>query len=192
MHEQQLSKTIAHALRHDPGRYGLVLNEDGWTSAGALLAALRQRRPAWWQLTEADLERLVARSAKKRYELKDGRIRALYGHSTDAKLRHEAIEPPATLFHGTAPATAAIILQEGLKPMGRQYVHLSVDVTMARQVGWRKGEAPAILQIWAQDAHADGVLFYQGNPFVWLADFVPAHYIVRLEAAEVDRGGRSP
>ncbi len=62
--------------------------------------------------------------------------------------------------------------------MRRQYVHLSVDEATALEVARRKAGRPVILTIQAAEAHAAGVRFYQGNDKVWLADSVPAEFIV--------------
>lgn len=62
-------------------------------------------------------------------------------------------------------------------PMGRQYVHLSVDRAMADAVGGRKAKSPTILSVRAHDAWAAGVPFYAGNDNVWLADHVPAAFL---------------
>jgi len=109
-------------------------------------------------------------------------MRALYGHSTPQRLRKVPATPPTVLYHGTAPATSAVILIEGLKPMGRQYVHLSVDLETAYKVGRRKAREPVILEVAAAAAHASGVVFYEGNEQVWLADGVPALFIEPLQS----------
>ena len=38
---RRLSKTVAHALRHEPHVYELELDEEGWTDVATLLGALR-------------------------------------------------------------------------------------------------------------------------------------------------------
>jgi putative RNA 2'-phosphotransferase len=68
-------------------------------------------------------------------------------------------------------------LREGLKPMSRQYVHLSLDQETAVQVGQRKSSQPVMLIIQAQAAHDQGIVFYEGHGLVWLADFVPPEFI---------------
>ncbi len=172
-----LSRTISHALRHEPWLYELELDDAGWVPVDALLAALRTEKPWWAALSEAELAEMMVQADKKRYELRDSKIRALYGHSTPQKLVREAAEPPATLFHGTAPETVARIRNEGLQPMGRQYVHLSADTHTAEQVGWRKAKAPVILRVRAGGAHRAGVLFYRGNDLVWLADAIAPEFV---------------
>jgi putative RNA 2'-phosphotransferase len=174
---RQLSRAASHALRHEPWLYELELDAEGWVAAADLLAALRAERSEWASLTEGDLAEMIAQSEKQRHELRDGRIRALYGHSTPERLLKEQCAPPRVLYHGTAPATAAHIRADGLKPMGRHYVHLSADVATAEQVGRRKASAPVILTIDASAAHDAGVVFYRGNDLVWLANVVPASFI---------------
>lgn len=173
----RLSKTISHALRHAPWLYELEVDEEGWTPVADLLAGLRRHRHAWRGLTEEDLRAMMARPGKKRFEIREGNIRALYGHSIDMRIRKEAATPPERLYHGTAPKTATAIDREGLKPMNRQYVHLSADEETAREVGRRKARNPVILAVRAAEAHEAGVSFYHGNEMVWLADRVPPEFI---------------
>lgn len=178
MDYERLSRTLAHALRHEPWVYELEVDEEGWAPLDQLLAVLR-RRPGWSDLDRADLREMRRRADKRRYELRGDRIRALYGHSLPGKLAKEEARPPARLWHGTAPDAASSILEEGLRPMGRQYVHLSVDRPTAREVGRRKAEEPVILAVRAREAAGEGVAFYRGNEKVWLADRVPARWLER-------------
>jgi putative RNA 2'-phosphotransferase len=61
--------------------------------------------------------------------------------------------------------------------MRRQYVHLSIDVETAIQVGRRKARPPVVIQVRAGEAASRGVRFYRGNDMVWLADTVPPEYL---------------
>lgn len=172
-----LSRIVSHALRHEPWLYELELDDAGWVSVDELLAAVRVEKPTWAGLSETDLARMIEQSEKKRHELHDGRIRALYGHSMPHKLLKEAAQPPAVLYHGTAPATVALIKKGGLRPMGRQYVHLSADTATADQVGKRKAAKPVILSVRAGEAFRAGVPFYRGNDHVWLADLIGPEFV---------------
>lgn len=173
----RVSRTVSHALRHEPWLYELELDDQGWTDVEALLVALRQEQRAWANLGVQDLTAMVESSSKRRYELVGGRIRALYGHSVPERLLKVPAAPPQRLFHGTAPAVVPDIQKNGLLPMGRQYVHLSINRDEAVAVGKRKAPAPVILTVRAHDAWKDGVAFYSGNDRVWLADRVPWTYI---------------
>ncbi len=177
MDYKRLSKTISRALRHAPEAYALELDEQGWVSVDALLAALRPRRREWQNLSEQDLIEMMANADKRRYELADGKIRAFYGHSIPQIIQRTPVEPPPVLYHGTAPRTAAIILEEGLKSMNRQHVHLSTDQETARRVGTRHAAQPVILEVSALEAHRAGIAFYRGNEDIWLAENIPPTYI---------------
>jgi len=173
----ELSKTVSHALRHEPWVYELELDEQGWTPIDALLTALQPMNEQWANLQPQDLQAMIDASSKKRHEIDGSRIRAIYGHSVPGRLAMTTTEPPELLYHGTSPEAAQVIQAEGLKPMSRQYVHLSADIDTAKEVGKRKAGDPIILIINAKKAHAQGVCFYQGNDKVWLADQVPAEFM---------------
>ncbi|HAW77393.1 MAG TPA: RNA 2'-phosphotransferase, partial [Alteromonas australica] len=121
--------------------------------------------------------KMIEVSDKRRHEIHHGKIRALYGHSVSQKFVKICSKPPDILYHGTLPEFAKTIKQEGLRPMGRQYAHLSVDRETAFQVGLRKGPTPVVLKIEAVNAYQAGTAFYEGNKNVWLADFVGPEHI---------------
>jgi putative RNA 2'-phosphotransferase len=160
---------MALALRHAPERFGLALDEGGWVPVANLAAALG--------VTVADVEAVVARPGTRRYEVAAGRVRARYGHSVATRVARAPARPPETLFHGTTADAVPAILREGLRPMGRQQVHLSADVETARQVGARRRRPVAVLVVAAGDAWRDGVAFSDAGLGVWLADAVPARYL---------------
>jgi putative RNA 2'-phosphotransferase len=175
--KSDLSRVISHALRHEPWAYELELDQEGWTDIGTLLESLRRERRDWQSLTEDDLADMIRSSTKPRHEVANGRIRALYGHSIPGRLKRTPAEPPTELFHGTARATVPNIRCEGLRPMGRQFVHLSTDPETALAVARRKSADQVILRIEAREASQVGVQFYSGNEKVWLAHSIPARFI---------------
>lgn len=177
MDTERLSRTLSHALRHAPGDYGLELDDRGWGSLPALLEALRGRGSPWSGLSREDVERVLAAPGRRRFELDGDRIRALYGHSVSVRVDERDEAPPETLFHGTHGDAARRILEEGLRPMEREFVHLSPDRLTAREVGRRRTSDPVILEVRASAAHRSGVGFYRAGEQVWLADPVPARFV---------------
>ncbi|MCZ1265523.1 RNA 2'-phosphotransferase [Paenibacillus tundrae] len=172
----KLSKELSYALRHAPWEYELELDDEGWVEIPQLLVALHES-PQWQDVTEADLERMIQASEKKRHEVRSGRIRALYGHSTPQKISKTPADPPEILYHGTPLQSVVSIMEQGLQPRQRQYVHLSADMDTANQVGRRRDDQPVILKINAAQAAKEGIFFYHGNENIWLADHIPARYI---------------
>jgi len=155
----------------------LELDNDGWVSVASLLDSLRPIKPEWSDLTIAHLEKMMAKAGKKRHELFDDKIRALYGHTILGKLKKEPTVPPEILYHGTAPDTAELIRVEGIRPMGRQYVHFGIEVDTAKKVGLRKSDEPVILIVKAGQAYQAGIVFYAGNDKIWLSDTIPPEFI---------------
>jgi putative RNA 2'-phosphotransferase len=172
----ELSKAVSCALRHEPWLYELELDDEGWTSIDALVKALSQEA-RWHDLSRSQLEAMTERASKQRHEIDGSRIRALYGHSVPGRIARTPGVPPAVLFHGTAPSSVPAILAEGLRPMQRQYVHLSVDQDVAYSVGRRKSAGAVVLMVLASEAHQRGMRFWRGNQHVWLADYISPTFI---------------
>ena len=83
MNYVQLGKEISYVLRHHPEKYNLDIDNEGWVDVGDLLNALESR---FGLLKEEDIVALMQQSEKERYELKNHRIRAYYGHSFSKKI----------------------------------------------------------------------------------------------------------
>ena len=173
----KLSKEISYALRHAPWEYELELDSEGFVHVKQLINAINESSNYERPITIRDLEHIIEISDKKRHEIQGDKIRALYGHSIPMHISKDVIVPPDVLYHGTTHKALDSILNAGLKPMGRQYVHLSVDTDTAIQVGKRRDNDPVILVVDAHKAYADGISFYKGNDKVILADYVSAQYI---------------
>lgn len=177
MNYTNLSKEISYALRHAPWEYELEMDAKGFVRIHQLLLAVNENKKYERDVADADLRFVVGRSAKKRFEIVGDKIRAVYGHSFPMKINYEAEKPPAVLYHGTARKLLNSIMSEGLKPMNRQYVHLSADVEAAARVGRRRDSNPVVLKIDSERAAENDIIFYHANQNVWLCDFIPIEYI---------------
>lgn len=174
-----LSKEISYALRHAPWEYELEMDENGWVSIEQLLEALH-RKNAWKSITQDDIQQMIVLSEKKRHEIVENRIRAFYGHSIPMRISKTEKKPPEILYHGTARRFIKSIMEKGLTPQSRQYVHLSQDIETAQSVGQRHDDKPCVLIINSLRAWNDGISFYYGNEKVWLADEIPSKYIMEM------------
>jgi putative RNA 2'-phosphotransferase len=173
-----LSKLMSLILRHQPDQFGVVLDGEGYTPLNDLLDAIRRTRP---DVSIDDLRAVVERvePRKQRYSIAGEDIRANYGHSLSGKILHRAAHPPDILLHGTAEASVGDILTVGLRPMSRQYVHLTEDRSLALKVGGRHGK-PRLISVDAERAYREGVAFYVANRSFWLAEEVPAKYLSQI------------
>ena len=76
-HQQtRISKTISYALRHRPDEFGLNLDAEGWVSIKDLIKAASSN--LGFAISQQDIEEIIARSEKKRFEISGDRIRATY------------------------------------------------------------------------------------------------------------------
>ena len=173
----RLSKEISYALRHAPERYGLHIDEDGWVDIDTLLQSLH-KKDGWRKVDKYFLQEMVTQSARQRFEIKDHKIRALYGHSRSLRITKEPHEPPEMLFHGTSRRSVQLIKKQGLHPRGRLYVHLSIDIETAQTVGMRHDIMPVVLKVLAKKAWNDGILFYRGSHEIWLSENIPTKYVI--------------
>ncbi|MFB6281014.1 MAG: RNA 2'-phosphotransferase [Haloferacaceae archaeon] len=170
----RLSKFLSGALRHFPADVGLTLDDHGWTPWADLVAAAADRY-GW--ADGPTVAAVVATDPKGRFERDGDRVRAAYGHSVDVDLDAPETPVPDTLYHGTAPENLDAIRAEGLRPMGRQQVHLSGTVEAAREVGRRHAADPVVLSVDAAALRADGHRVVKRGRDVYTVARVPPEYV---------------
>jgi len=170
-----LSKFISLVLRHKPGAAGIELDKHGWADVNSLLSGINSTGR---KINMDILEEIVRTDKKGRYSFNEDKtlIRANQGHSIKVDVGLQEKEPPEFLYHGTADRFLPDILKEGLKPMGRLYVHLSVDEDTAIKVGKRHGR-PVVLRIYSGKMHKDNIKFYLSVNGVWLVQNVENKYL---------------
>ena len=163
------SKKLSYLLRHSD-----LPDEQGWLSLEKLILD--------YGYTEQSLKQIVTNDEKHRYEFSDDEknVRAIYGHSNHVRILWEEAIPPKTLYHGTSKKNLNAIIQEGLKSMSRQYVHLSETTEEAIKVGKRHGE-PVVLAIDTQKVTEDGGCFYRAPNGIWLTEKVKSRNIKILD-----------
>jgi putative RNA 2'-phosphotransferase len=167
-------RTLAYALRHNPTQFNLALDAEGWASIEQLVDELRFVRYDWAFLDWTRIERTI--SGSDRFEVRDGKIRAAYGHTIELDSPPTIAEPPEFLYHGTAEELMPQILATGLLRMERRFAHLSSDIDWVLSFIASKANG-VILRVLARDAHRRGVRFRQANRHVWLADTIAPQFL---------------
>ena len=175
---RQVSKFISGALRHFPDDAGLNLDDAGWTELESLISRTQAKYDG---LDRKAIIGIIRTDPKVRFEVDDGRVRAAYGHSVAIDLDAGGTPVPDTLYHGTSPDALASIREEGLKPMSRQYVHLSESISDAKEVGSRHAADPVILRIDAAAMGDDGHTITKRGKSVYTTDHVPPSYLSELD-----------
>ncbi|MFB3108175.1 MAG: RNA 2'-phosphotransferase [Candidatus Binatia bacterium] len=170
---ERLSRFLSFLLRHRPEDYPLGFDDRGFVRLKDLVNRVQDRFP---EVDDAAILEVIEGSGKTRFELWEGMVRATYGHSFPIDLEHNMERPPEYLYHGTARDLARSMLEEGLKPRDRQFVHLSLSLEEAIAVGKRRDPLPAVLVIQSQEAHTDGVHFYHSGP-LFLTKGIPPKFL---------------
>jgi len=171
----KVSKYVSYLLRHNPE--DLEMDDEGFVELDQLLSKLRRLFPT---IDEKLLAEIVEQSERKRFEIVGDKIRALYGHTIDVHVHLKEDMQIERLYHGTTPEAAEQILEKGLQPMKRKWVHLSPTREIAYDVGKRRTDSPVILIIDVAEARSNGLRFFRVTDKVYVSAHVPAKYIKTL------------
>ncbi len=183
----KLSKLLSLVLRHKPSLLSISLDSEGFSniSIDELAARIRKLRGYSW-VTSEDIFRVVETDEKSRFEIRDGRIRATYGHSICVRPKYEEVKEAPRLFHGTTREAWERIKKNGLVPMGRRFVHLTTKPEIALDVAKRHGNNPILLEIDGNSMIGDGLSLWKATDIIYLTERVPPRYlkVLRLNALD--------
>jgi len=174
----KISKLLSGILRHFPKEYGIELDAEGWTEIKILVKEIKRRRRDLSWITEDVVKAIALLDPKGRFEIREGKIRARYGHTINVKVDYQEDLTSKLLYHGTVRRFLDNILKEGLKPMKRRWVHLSLTKEDAFLVGRRHGSDVVILIIDCDCLRKKGIKIYIASKTVRLASYVPPECII--------------
>jgi putative RNA 2'-phosphotransferase len=170
---ERITRSLAYMLRHQPEQFDLELDEYGYADLDDVVQALNER------LGEAvegeDVHAAIASGDRVRYEIVDGRIRALYGHSIEVK-PGEPSRPPALLYVGVSSADAERARRYGLRAGRRRFLHLALTPDDALETGRRSARDYVVITVNALDAWEEGINFYDRKS-LFLSDPIPTHFL---------------
>ncbi len=181
-----LSKLMSYILRHSPKDACIELEKGGWVSIDQLARGIREcwrNKELYQWVTPEHIIMIASLDPKGRFEVKDGKIRAVYGHSkgiSPDKLPQYPVDTAAkVLYHGTASHFLSSILRNGIRPEKRHYVHLTSDPTIAAETGSRRG-VPAVLEVDAECLRRKGFTVMRASNVIYLVKYVPPDCIRRV------------
>ncbi len=181
-----LSKLMAAVLRHIPHEAGVVPDSGGWVDIDRLVEGIRKRWPKYSWVRKEHVEAVALLDSKGRYEVQDNKIRARYGHSYKVSITYEEDKSTLRLYHGTPVSNLSKILEEGLKPGRRLWVHLSVNPSDAVETGLRHGAPVALLEIDRDCLRRHGYRIFKASDRVRVVKEVPPDC---LRVVEIRRKG---
>ncbi len=181
----KLSKFLSYILRHNPKVINLKLDSQGYSTASVKEIAKRiAKRNSFSWVTAEHIYAVVSLDEKGRFEIRDDKIRAVYGHTLKLKIKYTTLnegQMPELLYHGTVKARLEKILAEGIKPMKRNFVHLTVNFDDAVEVGKRRKGEVVVLVISPKRIVEEGYNVYKANEKIYLAEYVPPEAILEVK-----------
>lgn len=171
------SRTLSWLLRHGAREAGVAMDAAGWVNVAEVLRAT--------SMTRAELEEIVRLNDKGRLELRDERVRACQGHSTEnMPVTRDALEATWTerldddpIWHGTATDALPSIAERGLLPIRRTHVHLAA--ALESRVG-KRAAVDVMLKVDSRLVRASGQRIFDAPNGVVLVRHVVREAIVDL------------
>ncbi len=170
---KRLTKFINYVLYHSPDEFGIFLDDDGSISIKELLWALKEEE-GWSYVRESHLKDLILLGFNPSYRLEGKRV---VPESESFKPYYPVEQPPRILYYAARLKACYHIYNHGLKAAGRPYLPLSKTKELALRIGRRRDREPLILEIEAERAFLDGVIFRANGERMFLVEEVPARYI---------------
>jgi len=174
---ERLGRFVSGLLRHFPQKFKLEMDKNGWVSFDALTRVV-SRKYKW--ANKWIVKALVYSDEKKRYEIKNDKIRARYGHSVKVELSDLPEAQEKVLYYGTGEEEAERILEIGMKPVNQTFVHLSTTIEKSEEVARLRTDNPIILKIDAERAKKAGIRIIKANDYIALAEEIPPEYLEKV------------
>jgi putative RNA 2'-phosphotransferase len=193
---ERITRSLAYMLRHQPEKFDLELDAQGWGELEEVVRALNEKLGE--PVEEQDVRDAIVSGDRPRYEIQGSRVRALYGHSIEVE-PGEPSKPPEFLYVGVGGPDVERARKFGLRGGRRRFLHLARTAEEAREAGRRTGRDYAVLTVFALDAWEEGVNFFDRQA-LFLAEEVPTQFI-EIEGeyddgydtpARPERGARPP
>jgi len=181
-----LSKLMSYILRHSPKDACIELEDGGWVSINELARGIKEcwrNKELYQWITPDHIVAVASLDPKGRFEIRNNKIRAVYGHSKNIDPRklptYEEDTSVRALYHGTTSKLLLPILEQGIKPKKRHYVHLTTDPLIAEETGSRRGP-PVILEVDADCLRSRGFKVFKASNVIYLVKYVPPECIRRV------------
>lgn len=176
---QTIEKFLQSWLRHKPESVGLQLSSEGWARISDLVAAFENQGI---DVSKETLESIIRTDSKRKFEMEGEKVRARYGYSIKFETKPHPGMPPAVLYHALPARFVPRVLEFGIKPIKRQFVHLSPERKDAMEISGHAKSPSILLHIAAHKAYESGVAFYPRGKGVWLSEEIPAEFVTVYQA----------
>jgi len=151
-----------------------VPDSDGFVPYKELLQAIHEE-PDWHYVMQSHINEVLLGKDRHLFQTGDNQIR-----TAERRWQFDIDKPsqplPKLLLTPIKRKAHPVVMEKGLKSGQGKYLVLSPDIKMAERIGSRRDQKPVLLEIMADAAQSEGVLFYPfGNLF--LSSEIPPRFI---------------
>jgi putative RNA 2'-phosphotransferase len=191
MHPDEIegvSRILAGMLRHFPENYGVRMDPHGWVKIYTIVPAIRTQRRRYGWITPYHIIALAKTDHRQRYEVNErDEIRATYGHTIPVDLSDLPEENiPEIVYYQTTPEEYEFIMETGISPSDKTYVHLSSTYRKAYVSGLFHVDNPLILDVDTQKYIESGGKIYRASHEVYLCKEISPEFLKKSEVEEVE------
>lgn len=167
---KEIAKFLSYVLGRRPDEFGLVPDENGYVKIKELIKAVCEEN-GWKSFRKASIQEVLLTVEEPPIEVDDNRIRA--------KIRDKIVipqdveQPPKLLFTCVRRKAHPFVIENGIRPMGHDYILLSSDETLAKRIGERIDRPPVMLTVQTQACLDHGVSFKKIGECLFLAAYIP-------------------
>ncbi len=170
---KRLLKFLTYVLCHSPDEFGIFLDNDGSISIKELLWAVKEE-DGWSHVRESHLRDLILLGFDPPYQIEGKRIIL---KNSILKPYYPVEQPTQILFYAARLKACYHIYKYGLKASGRPFLPLCRNRELALRIGKRRDKSPLLLEINAEEAFLEGIIFRAHGENMFLAEEIPSRFI---------------
>jgi putative RNA 2'-phosphotransferase len=168
-----LAKTLSYIGYLAPGESGLFWDEDGTMPWKAFYWALQQDVELRF-VREATLRELEYLGHGLPFLMDGKRLRIRSGVTLP---QYPPVTPPKRLYFGCAQRSLGPTQESGLAAVQRTYIALAADRVLAQTIARRRDPEPFIIEVLAEKASQEGIVFHSGGAQLYLVKTLPPQYL---------------
>jgi putative RNA 2'-phosphotransferase len=169
-----LAKTLSYIGYLAAGEFGLFWDEDGTMPWKAFYWALQQDAELRF-VREATMRELEYLGHSLPFLLDGKRLRIRSGVALP---QYPPVTPPKRLYLGCTQRSLAYMQESGLAAVQRKHIPLAADRIFAETIAKRRDPEPIIIEVLAERASQEGIVFLSGGSELYLVTVLPPQYLI--------------
>jgi putative RNA 2'-phosphotransferase len=169
-----LGRLLVYILTHRPDEFCLVPDSDGFISYKELIQAINEEE-GWQYVRQSHINEVLMGKDRDLFEVKEKKIRAME-RRWSLDIENPADSIPVILYCAVRSKAHHVVMEKGLKSLQGRPLVMSGEKELCLRIGRRRDHKPVLLEIMAETAAEQGVLFYTFGS-LFLSPEIPPQFI---------------